>query len=81
MNINEKNYKHIILLPSRDYFVLLDIGIYIYNINFTLKETIYNFTQKEIIGSDDYDYTTTELKLKNEYFISILNIKGLYLHC
>ena len=74
--INEENVKDIILLPSRDYFVLFDKGIYIYNINFTLKETIYNFTNSEKIVT----HSTSELKVKDKYFISIFNYKSKFLY-
>ena len=77
--LDEENYKDIKLLPSRDYFVLLNKGIYIYNINLTLKEIIYNFTDYETIVDNDYSISELNVDKKyDKYFISVLN-KGIYL--
>ena len=68
--INENNFIDLILLPSGDYFVLLDIGIYIYDSNFINKEAIYNFTEQQKI-KDIYCYRISELKTNYSYFITV----------
>ena len=70
--INGGDLKDIILLPSKDYFVLLYTGIYIYNSNLTLKKKIYKFSDKEISCIYYYNcYKISEFKINEKYFISV----------
>ena len=68
-------------LPSGDYFIIFDKGINIYNKNFSLNKTLYNFTGDEIIQEADFEKTIiSDFKTeKNNYYILCL-INGKYLY-
>ena len=65
-------YTRIKQLPSGDYFVILDKGIFIYNNNFSYNFSIYNFTYSEKINSLDDDKKTTISEFKNNGYFYIL---------
>ena len=74
-------YTRIKQLPSGEYFIILDNGIFIYNKNFSYNNSIYNFSNSEKINSFDDDKKTTISEFKNnDYFYILCLIKdNLYL--
>ena len=74
-------YTRIKNLPSGDYFVILQNGIFIYNNSFSYNKTIYNFEYSEKINNFDDDKKTTISEFKNNgYFYILCLIKdNLYL--
>ena len=67
------------ILSSGNYFIIYDKGINIYNKNFSLNKSLYNFTAEEIIENNDYEKTViSDFKSINNYYILCL-IKGNFL--
>ena len=79
-SIIEGKYPKAILLPSEKYLIILEKGIYLYNYDFSLNKSIYNFTTYEIIY---YDYSRNiqieVMKVNNTNFITILT-KSKYIY-
>ena len=82
-NLNEMSQKYYIIkqLDSGKFFIILENGIYIYNLDLSPDLQIYNFENTEKIKSD-YDFKLTVIseyrdKSNNLYFFCF--IKGLYL--
>ena len=77
-------YPAAILLPSGNYFIVSDKGINVYNPNFSLNASLYNFTGIEVINNntnfDHYKQTLiTEYSLEDNFFVFCL-VKGLFLY-
>ena len=72
--INEGDFPKAKLLPSGKYFIISDEGIYIYNQDFTINETILIFK-----GNDYKNTIISEYKIEGKFFISCL-IKNNFLY-
>jgi hypothetical protein len=74
---NDKRYPKAKLLKSGDYFLIYSLGIQIYKSDFSFKENIYDFKEREKINND-HDYRNTKISDyiddKNYYILTI--IKG-----
>ena len=78
--VNEA-YPHVKYLPSGEYFVIMNKGIYIYNNDFYNSTQIYNFDSNEIIyNSDDNRKTVlSEFNITTNYYILFLYKENIYL--
>ena len=80
----EGKYPKSILLPSGNYFIVSDKGINVYNPDFTLNNSLYNFKEEELIQDNEnfcFSKQTLITKYSNEYNIFIFTlVKGLYLY-
>ena len=71
-------YPNAKLLPSGDFFIIFDIGIYIYNFDFSQNNSIYNFTEEEKI-KEYKQINLREFRENNNSIIICLN-KGNFLY-
>ena len=67
------------LLSSGKYFIILDKGIYLFNNNFSLNKTIYNFTDDEIIEYDYFEAVIYEFENNHSNYLICIN-SGFYLY-
>ena len=80
----EGMYPKTILLPFGNYFIVSNKGINVYNPNFTLNNSLYNFTgEEEIINDDNFDHSKQTVISKyyynnNLYIFCLVN--GLFLY-
>ena len=73
--IKEGKYPKAILLPSDNYFVVLNQGIYLYNSEMNFNKTIYNFTDEEIIYSLENETFLSQFEIENIFYILCITKK------
>ena len=79
---NENKFQKLIKLPSEEFFIIFENGIYIYNSNFTTCKPLYFFqdTEKIMNSEDSINTLISEIKNGNEHYVISLAKKYLYIY-
>ena len=75
-------FKQISKLPSGDFFIIMQNGIYIYNYDFSIKRYLYSFEESQKITSDSDNNNTiiSELKQDDKFFLISLIKRNIYIY-